>query len=311
MLRPILDSSLVVARHASCHRAATAVPEVVEAATRHWQMSGLRLFAPRLVPSAATAAGAGLVGGGLVRVARCEEEQEEGVYLDPALEHDFDDLTREAENENLRFAGEEGDYDDHDSEGQERSQSTVGVADVFNVDVSGVAAGLMKHQKTTENADFIFAAETGQKTQRPWGEKMTFYTGCGLLGGGFVGAMYGTWDGYTNAKGTSRKIVVNSVINQAGLIGTRVSNKFGVMALMYSTIGMMCSYVRDEDDQLTSIGVSALTGAVLSSGPPQSRALTIAGVTASMSAINFLDSWQRENSARTYARRGRLQRAMG
>ena len=94
-------------------------------------------------------------------------------------------------------------------------------------------------------------------------------------------------------------------------IGTRVSNKFGVMALMYSTIGMMCSYVRDEDDQLTSIGVSALTGAVLSSGPPQSRALTIAGVTASMSAVNFLDSWQRENSARTYARRGRLQRAMG
>ena len=87
----------------------------------------------------------------------------------------------------------------------------------------------------------------------------------------------------------------------------RFSNKLGVLALMYSSIGCLMSYLRDEDDNIVSVGAAAVTGAVLSSGSPQARALTVAGTTVGLSAMNYLDAVQRENSARSYARRGRLQ----
>lgn len=248
-----------------------------------------------LVPSASIFAAGGLVAG--ARVARCDDE-DEGDYLDPAFEQSFGER--------------EMDFpDEADSVGMDANKvgnSTVGVADLFNVDVGNVARGLAEHQQQLKDTDFLLAAETGQKNQRPWGEKMTFYTGCALLSGGSMGALYGTYDGYVNAKGSSRRIVVNSIFNQAGLLGTKLSNKFGVLALMYSSIGALSSYIRDEDDHITSMGVAALTGAIISRGTPQQRAVTIASTTAGLSIVNWADAYQRENSAKTYARQGRAQR---
>eukprot|EP01045_Picozoa_sp_COSAG04_P031981 COSAG04_NODE_6112_length_1407_cov_7.259174_2_plen_186_part_01 len=106
-------------------------------------------------------------------------------------------------------------------------QKKVGLSDVYNVD-SKVLRGLQKYNEQTDQADFLFAAEQGGKNHRPWGEKMTFYTGCGVLCGGTMGAVYGAYDGIKNAKGSSQRIVINSVANQVGMWGSITGdNAFG------------------------------------------------------------------------------------
>ena len=212
---------------------------------------------------------------------------------DPAFEQSF------SENTEMQFPGAEdgagGKPDD--------KQKKVGLSDVYNVD-SKVLRGLQKYNEQTDQADFLFAAEQGGKNHRPWGEKMTFYTGCGVLCGGTMGAVYGAYDGIKNAKGSSQRIVINSVANQVGMWGTKASNKLGVAALMYSTLGWLSTYAREEDDHINSVCVAAATGAILSTGVPQTRAIAAATTMGGLSFVNYLDVWNRVRTQRTYARRG-------
>ena len=179
-----------------------------------------------IVPSAGVAMSAGLVAG--TTVARCDSE-DGGEHFDAAFEKSFSDTDMSFPDEDTNSAGLD--------EAAAGRTSSVGVADVFNIDMRGVAMGLHQHSEEAKDSDFLLAAETGQKSQRPWGEKMTFYTGCGLLSGGSVGTLYGAVTGYSTAQGSSTRLIANSVINNAGLYGQRLSNKLGVLALMYSTIG--------------------------------------------------------------------------
>lgn len=214
---------------------------------------------------------------------------EEEAFTDPAFEESF------SESDDLKFPGQ--------TSADPTSRGKVGLADVFNVDMN-VMGGLQKYNEQAEKSDFLLAAESGGKRQRPWSEKMTFYTGTGVLAGGTLGGLFGMYDGYTKAQGSSRRIVINSVANQVGMWGTKASNRLGVAALMYSTLGWFSTYAREEDDHLNSLGVAAATGVILSTGSPQARAI-YAGVTAgSLSAVNYLDVWNRVRMQQTYSRRG-------
>ena len=222
------------------------------------------------------------------------EEEATGVYeeesfKDAAFEESF------SEDDDMKFPG--------DTSANAGAKGSVGIADVFNVDMN-VLGGLQNYNETVAEADFLFAAEHGGKNHRPWGEKMTFYTGCGVLAGGGVGALFGAYDGFKKAKGSSQRIVINSVANQVGMWGTKASNRLGVAALMYSTLGWFSTYAREEDDHLNSLSVAAATGAILSNGSPQTRAMMAVGTATSLSAVNYLDVWNRIRTQRTYTKRG-------
>lgn len=213
---------------------------------------------------------------------------EEEAFTDPAFEESF------SESDDMKFPGE--------TSADPTSKGSVGIADVFNIDMK-VMGGLQKYNEQAEQSDFLLAAENGGMNHRPWSEKMTFYTGCGVLAGGTLGGLFGLYDGYSKAQGSSRRIVINSVANQVGMWGAKASNRLGVAALMYSTLGWVSTYGREEDDHLNSLGVAAATGAILSSGSPQQRAIYATVTAGSLSAVNYLDVWNRVRMQQTYSRR--------
>ena len=222
------------------------------------------------------------------------EEEAAGIYeeesfKDAAFEESF------SESDDMKFPGE--------TSADATSKGSVGIADVFNVDMK-VMGGLQKYNEEADQSDFLLAAEAGGKKHRPWGEKMTFYTGCGVLAGGSLGVLFGMYEGFTKAQGSSKKIIGNSVLNQAQMRGTKASNRLGVAALMYSTLGWFSTYAREEDDHLNSLGVAAATGLALSHGTPQARAIGMVATAGSLSAVNYLDVWNRVRMQQTYSKRG-------
>mmetsp|Transcript_14186 Transcript_14186/g.20888 ORF Transcript_14186/g.20888 Transcript_14186/m.20888 type:complete len:185 (-) Transcript_14186:31-585(-) len=69
---------------------------------------------------------------------------------------------------------------------------------------------------------------------RGLGEKMFCNTGVAYLVGIGLGGGYGLWEGLKAARGKKARLLVNSALNGMGRRGSRVSNAWGVLAVMFT-----------------------------------------------------------------------------
>lgn len=108
--------------------------------------------------------------------------------------------------------------------------------------------------------EHLFVEEAVRK-HRSWGENLTFYTGCGYLGGAVAGAGVGFVEGVKSfEKGDTMKLRVNRILNSSGHAGRTWGNRIGVIALLYAGIESGITAARDTDDVLNSVAAGLGTG---------------------------------------------------
>ena len=105
--------------------------------------------------------------------------------------------------------------------------------------------------------------EEAQRTRRSWGENLTFYTGCGYLGGAIGGGARGLVDGVRSFEsGDTLKLRINRVLNSSGHTGRAWGNRLGIIGLLYAGIESGIVEVRDTDDVWNSVAAGLGTGAL-------------------------------------------------
>merc|ERR1719481_1217354 len=115
----------------------------------------------------------------------------------------------------------------------------------------------------SEAPEFIF----NQEQKRGLMEKSFTAIGSSVLVGGAVGGAYGLYDGVrqtamSEMKGRLRR---TQILNHTLKSGGTVSNALGSLAVIYSTIYVLISQIREEDDELKSCLSGAATGALYKS----------------------------------------------
>lgn len=130
--------------------------------------------------------------------------------------------------------------------------------------------------KLPTSPEFLFQEESHSQ-RRSWGENLTYYTGCGYLGGAVGGAGKGLYEALRAVEpGDSLKLRVNRILNTSGQTGRRVGNRLGVIGLMYAGLESGMVMARDTDDWMNSVAAGLGTGALFkaASGP---RSAAVAG----------------------------------
>lgn len=115
----------------------------------------------------------------------------------------------------------------------------------------------------SEAPEFIF----NQEQKRGLMEKSFTAIGSSVLVGGAVGGAYGLYDGIrktamSEMKGRLRR---TQILNHTLKSGGTVSNALGSLAVIYSSIYVLISQFREEDDELKSCLSGAATGALYKS----------------------------------------------
>ncbi|MED6185419.1 hypothetical protein PIB30_056886 [Stylosanthes scabra] len=110
--------------------------------------------------------------------------------------------------------------------------------------------------------EYLFVEEA-QRKRRSWGENLTFYTGCGYLGGAICGGTRGLFDGVKSFEaGDTVKLRINRILNSSGHAGRTWGNRLGVIGLLYSGIESAMMETRDTDDVWNSVVAGLGTGAL-------------------------------------------------
>lgn len=110
--------------------------------------------------------------------------------------------------------------------------------------------------------EFLFDEEALRK-RRSWGENLTFYTGCGYLGGSIAGAGVGLVEGVRSFEsGDTTKLRVNRILNSSGHSGRTWGNRVGIIGLLYAGIESGIEAARDTDDAWNSVAAGLGTGAL-------------------------------------------------
>ncbi|AET01683.1 Mitochondrial inner membrane translocase subunit Tim17/Tim22/Tim23/peroxisomal protein PMP24 [Medicago truncatula] len=116
--------------------------------------------------------------------------------------------------------------------------------------------------KLPTSPEYLFDEEAKRK-RRSWGENLTFYTGCGYLGGSIAGAGVGLVEGIRSFESTdTAKLRVNRILNASGHSGRTWGNRVGIIGLLYAGIESGIEAVRDVDDVWNSVAAGLGTGAV-------------------------------------------------
>lgn len=105
--------------------------------------------------------------------------------------------------------------------------------------------------------------EEAQRKHRSWGETLTFYTGCGYLGGAIGGAGVGFVEAVKSfEKGDTNKLRLNKILNSSGHTGRTWGNRLGVIGLLFAGIESGITAARDTDDVFNSVAAGLGTGAL-------------------------------------------------
>ena len=134
-----------------------------------------------------------------------------------------------------------------------------------------------------ETPEFLFTEEAAIQ-RRSFGDNLTFYTGCGWLGGATVGGLVGIVQGVRmREEGDTTKIRINKVLNASGHRGRLAANTLGVLGLLYGGLEGAAVYYRNTDDVYNSIIAGLGTGALYkaAAGP---RTAAIAGAVGGITA---------------------------
>ncbi|CAI5525224.1 unnamed protein product [Closterium sp. Naga37s-1] len=132
--------------------------------------------------------------------------------------------------------------------------------------------------------EFLFTEEAAVQ-RRSFGDNLTFFTGCGYLGGALFGGIRGTAEGFRSWEaGDSAKLRANRVLNAAGSRGRSAGNALGIVGLLYSGIeGAAYHYRGGVDDPWNAVVAGLGTGALYkaAAGP---RTAAIAGAVGGIAA---------------------------
>eukprot|EP00271_Cylindrocystis_brebissonii_P015637 TRINITY_DN38595_c0_g1_i1.p1 TRINITY_DN38595_c0_g1~~TRINITY_DN38595_c0_g1_i1.p1 ORF type:complete len:214 (+),score=36.48 TRINITY_DN38595_c0_g1_i1:232-873(+) len=134
--------------------------------------------------------------------------------------------------------------------------------------------------------EFLFTEEA-KVQRRSFGDNLTFFAGCGWLGGATLGGGLGFAEGLRLVEqGDSWKIRVNRLLNASGHRGRTAGNTLGVLGLLYGGMeGAICHY-RGTDDVLNSVLAGLGSGALYkaAAGP---RTAAIAGALGGVAAATL------------------------
>jgi import inner membrane translocase subunit TIM23 len=119
-----------------------------------------------------------------------------------------------------------------------------------------------------------------------------------ILGAAF-GGLSGLYRGVQDTKGQSGKIRRTQLLNYTLKRGSSAGNALGVMALMYSGIGVFLSWVREEDDDLNTIAAATTTGLLYKSTAGLKRCGIGGAVGAALAGTYVL--WRKWNKDRSIA----------
>ena len=142
--------------------------------------------------------------------------------------------------------------------------------------------GLAGTFRVSGQPEYVFSEES-RKRRRSLIENLTYYTGCGYLGGSVSGGLYGAYrgafrHGLEGAAAANTKLRTNAVINRSVASGTNWGTTLASILLMYTVLESGIMYARDgEDDALNQFGAGIGAGAIFKS-PAGVRAASVAGV---------------------------------
>lgn len=105
--------------------------------------------------------------------------------------------------------------------------------------------------------------------------------GGSILTGGLFGGTLGTVRGLKVIKTMPDPLKKTQAFNSIIKGGTKSANAFGVVALLYSSMAVGLSFVR-EDDDINTIAAATLTGLITATMTGQQRSLTRSGVGAAL-----------------------------
>ncbi|TMW69277.1 hypothetical protein Poli38472_001433 [Pythium oligandrum] len=145
-----------------------------------------------------------------------------------------------------------------------------------SIDIGAIAPVFGVANFDDDAADYLEYDKAG----RPFAEQINASCGAayftGILGGGVVGAA----QGFARSPSTKFKIRMNSLLNGAGMRGSKAGNALGCLALIYKSFEYVADAAEIERfvqfDQVTPILASAATGVFYKStaGP---KAMVLAG----------------------------------
>ncbi|OWM84439.1 mitochondrial import inner membrane translocase subunit TIM23-2-like [Punica granatum] len=116
--------------------------------------------------------------------------------------------------------------------------------------------------KLPTSPEFLFSEESLHQ-HRSWGENLSFYTGCGYLGGSIAGASHGAFNGIKSVESSDTlKLKINRLLNSSGQSGRAWGNRLGVIGLIYAGIESGIIAWTDRDDLWSSFGAGLGTGAL-------------------------------------------------
>ena len=143
--------------------------------------------------------------------------------------------------------------------------------------------------------EYLFIEEAERK-RRSWGENLTFYTGCGYLGGAIGGGARGLVDGVKSFEaGDTLKLRINRILNSSGHTGRTWGNRLGIIGLLYSGIESAMMETRDTDDVWNSVVAGLGTGALyrISGGVRSAAVAGAVGVVVAGTVVTVKQAFKR------------------
>jgi len=105
-----------------------------------------------------------------------------------------------------------------------------------------------------------FILPEGASRQRGRFEYAFGSIGGSVLIGAAGGSVAGLYKGIQDTQGQAGKVRRTQILNYVVKRGATAGNALGVMALMYSGLGVLFSWVRDEDDHYNTLAAATATG---------------------------------------------------
>ncbi|XP_022092773.1 mitochondrial import inner membrane translocase subunit Tim23-like [Acanthaster planci] len=105
-----------------------------------------------------------------------------------------------------------------------------------------------------------FIVPTGQARARGRFELAFSQIGSSVMAGAIYGALNGTRISARETKELSGKVRVSQMLNLVTKQGASSANSIGVIALMYSVLGLGLSWGRATEDELNTVGAATATG---------------------------------------------------